>query len=392
MRYLKQLIFCLAIVFSAISMLPIGLNLSYSDILIALLFVGSPIKIIQSALLHSTYKNFSLIFAFFILVSLFVGIFSYDPQKHVTGVAQYFFSWFIFTPVLLYYAKDNIKLLIIPYIVGALCSLILLFLFYSFDITLFSDIVEYKVTGSPTRYSIGATNDFGFVQATAIVFSIVALTFSSGWKRLYYIPLILLFIPSLVLTGSRSGLMLVVVFVLFATVLNKNQNIVKYFSNYLKIFTSILFLAVGLYLFQDNAYLSNLTRILNIFDISDRLNHIMIGAEMLSENPFAIGMGINSYQSLVGMMPLHNVFAIIAVELGILGLFSFMLCWAIMIFESYVARKHHGQIPVALILSVFVYIQSITHIYDRMFWVTICLALILYYPYKRMKGFNKVHK
>ena len=268
----------------------------------------------------------------------------------------------------------------------------MLFLFYSFDITLFSDIVEYKVTGSPTRYSIGATNDFGFVQATAIVFSIVALTFSSGWKRLYYIPLILLFIPSLVLTGSRSGLMLVVVFVLFATVLNKNQNIVKYFSNYLKIFTSILFLAVGLYLFQDNAYLSNLTRILNIFDISDRLNHIMIGAEMLSENPFAIGMGINSYQSLVGMMPLHNVFAIIAVELGILGLFSFMLCWAIMIFESYVARKHHGQIPVALILSVFVYIQSITHIYDRMFWVTICLALILYYPYKRMKGFNKVHK
>jgi hypothetical protein len=372
-------IFNLSILLGAIGITPIYGNFGYSDVIIMLLFAISPIRIAKYAVQNVIYRTSTPLYTLFALALMVVGIFSSSITGHFTGTIQYLFVWFIFIPVLLYYSQGRIKSIIIPYIVGALLSLYLLYSFIFFDLTLFTTFFEYKLTGGVFhRYSVGATNDYGFILAISIIFSYFGAMYSYGKNRLFYIMVIFMLIPALIFTGSKSSVLLLLSFAVLVFAFSRIRLRNKIISILIFIVT-VLFFTIPSTIGSDHLFY-NVIRLIDIYNISDRLHHFKIGFELFSNNIFTAHYGIGGYQnSGVDIMPLHNIFLAILVETGLFPLIFFILFFTVILYMSYRSIKEYTPYMFSLIISILLYMLTIGHVYDRMFWVPIAVAFLLYH-------------
>ena len=376
--------------------MPFTLNVKYSDIIIIILFISSPLVALNVAFRNIFYKLSAQIFAVFIFFLLFMGIYSNDVVRHLSGVVQYAFCFFILIPVLLSHSKGDMNKILMPFIFGAMFSLCLLVVSYVSGTKLFSEIITYGLTGGGVnRYSIGATNDYGFILAVTIIFIHLVFRHLSKILKLVFSLFFVVALVGLIVTASRSSFILLAAYffiVVMVTMLKNKRVRIKALGSFVVI--SVLSVAVlpsvGEFIFIDN--LKRMTSIsLDLNEMAgDRFEQYHIGAEMVNENAMAIGRGINSYQDLsLSTHPIHNVFIIMAVEAGILPGFLFFFFWMSILIVS-VRSWTIGITSFAIIASVLLYIQTITHIYDRFFWIPIAISFLLFTANNNVRFSKKI--
>ena len=361
-----------AIFLYALNIRPITLNLSAADIIVIFLFILSPIRILNHAFIHSVYRDTFFIYFLYLTILAFVGMYALNIEKHILALAQYGFVFLVLVPVIMRYSKRHFDLVLKAFIFGAILSLTLAFVFYISGVQLLSDWIEYTTTGGIyKRISSGATNDFGFIMAISIMF-LYLLYMRRQLGGFYTFFLSSYLFGGIIMSASRSSVVAVMVF--FIIIFSYNFNLRQFFKMMiLTLITLYLFFII----FEDTNFLLNLERL--SFNsstgslIGDRLNQYNVGIGLLLENIFGIGMG--SYQELnFTAHTIHNILLIIAVEGGLLSLLLFMLFWALLFIRVY-SKTKMGYIAFSLIFSVFLYMQTITHVYDRMFWIPVALML-----------------
>ena len=361
-----------AIFLYALNIRPITLNLSAADIIVIFLFILSPIRILNHAFIHSVYRDTFFIYFLYLTSLAFVGMYALNIEKHILALAQYGFVFLVLVPVIMRYSKRHFDLVLKAFIFGSILSLTLAFVFYISGVQLLSDWIEYTTTGGIyKRISSGATNDFGFIMAISIMF-LYLLYMRRQLGGFYTFFLSSYLFGGIIMSASRSSVVAVIVF--FIIIFSYNFNLRQFFKMMiLTLITLYLFFII----FEDTNFLLNLERL--SFNsstgslIGDRLNQYNVGIGLLLENIFGIGMG--SYQELnFTAHTIHNILLIIAVEGGLLSLLLFMLFWVLLFIRVY-SKTKMGYIAFSLIFSVFLYMQAITHVYDRMFWIPVALML-----------------
>ena len=361
-----------AIFLYALNIRPITLNLSAADIIVIFLFILSPIRILNHAFIHSVYRDTFFIYFLYLTSLAFVGMYALNIEKHILALAQYGFVFLVLVPVIMRYSKRHFDLVLKAFIFGAILSLTLAFVFYISGVQLLSDWIEYTTTGGIyKRISSGATNDFGFIMAISIMF-LYLLYMRRQLGGFYTFFLSSYLFGGIIMSASRSSVVAVIVF--FIIIFSHNFNLRQFFKMMiLTLITLYLFFII----FEDTNFLLNLERL--SFNsstgslIGDRLNQYNVGIGLLLENIFGIGMG--SYQELnFTAHTIHNILLIIAVEGGLLSLLLFMLFWVLLFIRVY-SKTKMGYIAFSIIFSVFLYMQAITHVYDRMFWIPVALML-----------------
>ena len=299
-------------------------------------------------------------------------MYALNIEKHILALAQYGFVFLVLVPVIMRYSKRHFDLVLKAFIFGAILSLTLAFVFYISGVQLLSDWIEYTTTGGIyKRISSGATNDFGFIMAISIMF-LYLLYMRRQLGGFYTFFLSSYLFGGIIMSASRSSVVAVIVF--FIIIFSHNFNLRQFFKMMiLTLITLYLFFII----FEDTNFLLNLERL--SFNsstgslIGDRLNQYNEGIGLLLDNIFVIGMG--SYQELnFTEHPIHNILLIIAVEGGLLSLLLFMLFWVLLFIRVY-SKTKMGYIAFSIIFSVFLYMQAITHVYDRMFWIPVALML-----------------
>ena len=361
-----------AIFLYALNIRPITLNLSAADIIVIFLFILSPIRILNHAFIHSVYRDTFFIYFLYLTSLAFVGMYALNIEKHILALAQYGFVFLVLVPVIMRYSKRHFDLVLKAFIFGSILSLTLAFVFYISGVQLLSDWIEYTTTGGIyKRISSGATNDFGFIMAISIMF-LYLLYMRRQLGGFYTFFLSSYLFGGIIMSASRSSVVAVIVF--FIIIFSHNFNLRQFFKMMiLTLITLYLFFII----FEDTNFLLNLERL--SFNsstgslIGDRLNQYNVGIGLLLENIFGIGMG--SYQELnFTAHTIHNILLIIAVEGGLLSLLLFMLFWVLLFIRVY-SKTKMGYIAFSIIFSVFLYMQAITHVYDRMFWIPVALML-----------------
>ena len=362
-------VFYLAIFSYALNLKPIALNLKFGDVLISVLFLLFAAKIFDNAInVFRSYRNGAYAYAVFIFSLLAIGIFSSSPEKHLTGVLQYIFVYFILVPVILFFVLRNFEMALRAYIFGAIVAAVLTLLFNYFDIVIGSGFLEYSRTGGAIfkRVGIGGINDFGFIIATAMIMAFI-LNSRERLTNISFVTLMIFLSLIIVLTASRSSLVLLILFFGFIALRGR---VVKSLA--------LLFALISLvYVSYDYVdVLKNVGRFtLDLNNVGNRLEQYGIALHMIQDDPFGIGLG--SYmEGSITEHPVHNIFLILAVEGGLLSSILFFIFWIILMAASLIKRSN-GYVSFAIIFAVLVYMQTITHVYDRFFWIIIGVALVL---------------
>lgn len=372
--------FAIAIFLYALNIRPLVLNLHISDIIILVLFALFPIKIMQSSLNRAgIYRNTVAFYYLFIICLLFTGIFVNNIEKHMAGVIQYSYVYLILVPVILYFSKERFDLTLKAFIFGAILAGILALNYNFFEVKLLDSLIEYKLTGGAfKRVSVGATNDFGFILAISIVM-IYILNVRGRLNTLYCYLLATFLLLVLIMTASRSSVLLLI---LFFSLIAIKHNIIKF------IFISLIVIFVLFIAYSYIDILQNINRLSvdfnNIKGVStDRFDQYSAALEILFSH--FLGIGLSAYQSLmITEHPVHNVFLLIAVEGGWLAAIFFLFFWTVLLLE-FLKEKRIGYIAFSISLSILIYIQTITHVYDRFLWVSIAIALALVSLNKKIK-------
>jgi len=297
-------------------------------------------------------------------------------EKHILALSQYGFVFLVLAPVIMRYSKRQFDLVLKAFIFGAILSLTLAFIFYFSGVQLLSDLIEYTTTGGIyRRVSAGATNDFGFIMAISIMF-LYLLYMRRKLRGFYTFFLSSYLFSGVIMSASRSSAVAVIVF--FIIIFSCNFNLRQFFKVMIFILITLITLFLFSKLFVDTDFLNNLERLSfnsktgSLF--GDRLNQYNEGIGVLLNNIFGIGMG--SYQELnITEHPVHNILFIIAIEGGLLSSLLFMLFWILLFVQVY-SKTKTGYIAFSIIFSVFLYMQTITHAYDRMFWIPIAVAFL----------------
>ena len=388
MRVLKSrvdisgFVFYVAIFSYALNLKPIALNLKFGDVLISVLFLLFAAKIFDNAInVFRSYRNGAYAYAVFIFSLLAIGIFSSSPEKHLTGVLQYMFVYFILVPVILFFVLRNFDMALRAYISGAIVAAVLTLSFNYFGIEFASGFVEYSRTGGRIykRAGIGGINDFGFIIATAMVM-VFMLNSRERLTNISFVTLMIFLSLIIVLTASRSSLVLLILF--FGLIALKGR--------IMKSLTLLFALISLVYVSYDYVdVLKNVGRFsLDLNSVGNRLEQYSIAHDMILNDPFGIGLGSYMDRSITEH-PVHNIFLILAVEGGVLSSFSFFIFWIILMADSLI-KKPNGYVSFAIIFAVLVYMQTITHVYDRFFWIIIAVAVVFaHLTTKESKGINK---
>lgn len=364
---ISEFFFNLAIFSYALNLKPIVLNFQFGDALILVLLFLSATGIFSNSMnAYRTYRKGACAYFIFIFALLIIGISANGPEKHLTGLLQYIYVYFVQVPVILFFARKNFNMTLRSFIAGAVLAAVLVLLFNFYNITIASSFIEYSLTGGIFRRTgIGGINDFGFIIAAAMVMAFI-LNSRGDIANSTFLILAIFLTFMIVVSASRSSFLLLVVF--FGLVAFKGRVMKS-----LALGFALISLFYVSYDYID--ILKNVERFsLGLSNSGDRLEQYRIAGGMIIDEPFGIGLG--SYMDgATTDHPVHNIFLLLAVEGGVLSSVCFVIFWMILMADSFF-RKPNGYVSFAIIFSVLVYMQTITHVYDRFFWIVIAVAIV----------------
>lgn len=217
-------------------------------------------------------------------------------------------------------------------------------------------------------------------------FLVVAITISLYYfmnrkcKAGYYFVLtgiILVNIYAMFLTGSRGGLVSLILIILILALLSEKSS--KLVSKHTFINFVVIALILTIAFFLAKAYLPEriFERLFNIYGYeggSERINIWGNAARIFLANPLFGGgwgsyWGYNGYYSAV-----HNTFISIIVDGGIIGFILFFIPVIYIILNS---LKQHYILPILLLVTGFAPSFFIDAINKRFFWNAIIISMIL---------------
>lgn len=223
-------------------------------------------------------------------------------------------------------------------------------------------------------------NDIGLNLTISAIFTFYLHQKEKKW---FYIPLLVLFLYLIFLTGSRKAIALSVAGILITLVLNSSSSIKLIRS----MFISFILLIIVIYSLLNIPFLYEIagrrieSLILMMFgvgggDVSTLTRQLMVarGMEMISERPL-FGFGVGSYSKASGIGTYsHNNYIELGVGLGLFGILTYYSIYMINIFRLIKNIKFKILIPL-VVLSVFLPIIEIGLVTYNIFTWNIIIAL-----------------
>ncbi len=247
----------------------------------------------------------------------------------------------------------------------------------------YSIIIFYTAyaTGGRGSIVIGGPN-----VTTRIVFFglICSLYLYSIKNKIFYLILVLVFFASIILVGSRGGIVsaiISIIMLIFIKLFNLEVTPIKN----KKIYKSVLGIIIGIamiYPLKDNIKNMFTERIVNLliknFYLAGRDELLSKSLYYISKRPI-IGYGFGSYYQILGEYP-HNIILEIMLNTGVLGLLLFIPVVAFMIYIIFKGLKSKYYIFYVLPFYMFMVSNFSGNLYDfrfYFFWVSFSLFLLV---------------
>ena len=326
------------------------LNIYSYDLIITIILLLNLQDIVNHIKSKKTFKQLWISsFFVFALVALY-GFPSASPFSHAKAAVQYLFCIGVALPTFFFICSVNVKILIRGASFGVVVALYLILSFLYFDATFFDYIFAYNVTGGEfRRVGLTAVNDY------AILLYVIALLFIFFENRIFrklFFVIVLFYL--VVATGSRVTMVSFIVTV-FAFIYKKGLNIS---------FRTILVVAgIGGLISLYNV-LPGLQRLV-FYGLGDSDRIYQIKEAFVHLNSEVLGVGLLQYINPVNGYPVHNLFILMLVELGLV-MGSFINLYFVFLFYSFCCKNSmEHKIPVFMMILI---LATITHAYDRFIW------------------------
>lgn len=354
----------------------------YSN-MIAVLFVFFVVLRIYVMEKKIKFNIFLLLFLFFIFVcgvSYFVAV---DKSLVVIQLRGLFLN-FILLWSLINYIDDYDKLdKLIRYFVysGVIASLYIL---------LSSDITQYTRLGS----ILGNVNAIGVIIGISFIFSIYLVIYEKKYINIFYGFLML---PTIILTGSRKAILIVMVSMLIIIYLKYRKSLIKKIKF---IILSIIIVLIFYYLVFNIPIFHSILgrRFENMFNflgevgtnegsILIRNYMVKFGLEMLASRPI-LGYGINNYRVLlensIGVRKYaHNNYIELLVGTGIIGtaiFYSMYLHALIVLRKKFLKHINLSYLFFSLNLTILVMGYTFVHFHNKHLLIILAISSVTIKP------------
>lgn len=343
-----QIIFCFFLVFSYEYE-----RVYISNIVLLLLFV---LLTVNNPNLHNSVKKRTSItlISFLLFVTLSTLLYSYQNASfEVRNIVQYIFNFQYF--LLIYYLDLDYEL-IKKWIIKFSCLYVFLLLLVFFFIE--SSIGDFKSNLIIVSYFPGWPNSIPLIFLTAAF-----LTRNMRFSWLY----LLVFLFAIILTGSRGGLLGIMLVILL-----------PFYVNYKKLIITITSIFIFILLFSFNSFnLADTSPDNRLLRSYDRLDIFMTTYSLIKERPL-LGYGGNTIDQLqnikIDHSPLinwghtHNLLLEILLRYGIIGLFLFSLFMYYRM-KDIKLKEYRYMFSVLLILALFqIFIRDFIFLYLLIFY------------------------
>lgn len=243
-------------------------------------------------------------------------------------------------------------------------------------------------------------NVLAFFLFMGVVFSSYAMHHAKGLRRYVFLLALLILEAGLFITFSRTVLFINVLFLLYAfgyVSLKESRRKIKniLFVIFLLIFTT-LYIAFNYTRFL---HLSGITQ-----SIIPRYDLILLSLSAIASSPF-FGVGLNNFYyfealhqtdfSSIYLQPVHNIFLLVASQLGIVGLSLFLyFLWVGLVSALKSVKRNYrlfstDEIPLVLLLSIL-FVGFFDHFFLTVQQGELLTALVLGLLFsknsKRLKG------
>lgn len=217
-------------------------------------------------------------------------------------------------------------------------------------------------------------NDIGLNLTVSAIFTFYLFRRE---KKLYYIPLLIIFLSIIFLTGSRKAIVLFIIGVVAMIVLDSKTSL-KLTKN---IFISLILMIFAVYLLFNIPFLYEIAgqRIESLFfmligvgggDGSTTARNTMIskGIDLISRKPL-FGYGIGSYAKISGIgVYSHNNYIEVGVGLGLIGLVTYYYIYVFNIFNLIKINRYKPAIPLVILTVLLPFIEVGLVSYKSFVW------------------------
>ncbi len=358
----------------------------YNEIsnVIALLLIG--VIWIYFFLKNSNFKfnNFLLIYLLFIFVSLISILYALDQGVSIIRIRTLILLYVLMLSLVNYIDTLEKVISLMRYfaISGFLASCYIL---------LTSDFSQISRFGQ----QLGNVNTMGLVISISTVF---CLYFIFEEKKTVYIPMILINLTTILLTGSRKALLFVGFSLIIVFLSRIKKPGIK--SMGIILVTSLLIFVVGFYIIyqvpifyqivgkrMETLWVYALGGEVKEISLNERSYMIQTGLNFIKEKPF-LGYGIDNYQTLFKELPFgretysHNNFLELLVGVGLFGTILYYSTNIIVIIGLLKAKKYIPKTLcysfLAIILGYLIMSIGLVYYYDKHISILLAVSSIIY--------------
>ncbi len=272
------------------------------------------------------FSQYTLMLIGFVVVCLFTYFIALDPalvlSKSITLIQLLLLS---FSLINYLDEEQKIKRVILYFIFSGFYASVYILYISNFDVL------------SRMGGELGNQNEIGMIIAIASIFAFYLIM---SEVKIIYVPIFLVMVGVIILTGSRKSILFLLLNIVMIIYLKNKDSFLKRIKAILMI---VLLLWIGYYIIFNNPIFYDILgeRIENMFDfftgkgtkegsITERTTMIAYGIEVWKNKPF-LGYGIDNYRELFVDAPggrytySHNNFIEILVGTGLVGMLIYYL-------------------------------------------------------------------
>jgi len=384
--YFLDILIFLAIFLSFFPIIRISssVNFQLSDgifLILLLVIILSRRKVVIPRVYKTPYFFYAYGLLFMILGLGLSSLIHGDGMRGLVVISQYLFT-FLFVPVLVFHFDNSRS----PALISAyVYSLIIMTLLGLYGFYFSSNLFGFRSIGAGrTGFFLGNPNDYSKTVAICIPFIIYGLRIKIFRKFQSIVMIIVLFF-GFVTASSFGGILSLASGLFVMLLLNKfSLRMFKYM-----IAIMVLIIVVTQFIPIPDVFIirvldavgSNANQIGTIGYRSELLS--MAWEEIISKNSLLLGLGADEF-SLIAGTPSHNFLLQIWVEGGLLSLIGWLIMYLALAFVGLVSLKRGSSssssfgITYVVILTIFfVNILSVSHIYNRFWFLPVAIALKL---------------
>ncbi len=365
--------------------------LSFPDLF--LLSAVISLIVLRPSLLEKTLRSFLLIYLLFLLL-LLPSFFSAEKLfLSLVDIAAYIHALIAITVLFVFFnindsslsLKKIMEIYFLSILISSIPGIFSLFSLViggeipSFMLFLFSNKIVYK-------YLLVTSNHFGIWLIVGLLIAIISYTISKEKNtRTRFLPLVIISIPSLLLSGSRTSMFLLLLILLFYFIFILPKEISKRTYYFFLFGSAILFLS---FFFLKNHHHS-INRFFIVFERLSSLHDYRFEqldnvSRIFPEINLFKGLGLGNYELYDRInIELHNSILIFFVETGIIGLFGFLFLLFSILRTVFKIKEDTALFHVLIFcFLMFLFLLQIHHAF-RERWIAILLAVLVFFANHR---------